>query len=81
MTHISEATRQLHIELANYCGKIAALFKNPKVTIIVRNPDLPDGDVMVGDDAPESVIAAIERLEQKSELSLVAKPPAKGSVQ
>jgi hypothetical protein len=38
------------------------MFKDPRVTIVVRAPSLPDGDVVVTDDDLDAAIKAIERL-------------------
>lgn len=53
---------QLHQKLAVHLEQISELFKNPKITLVVRSPDLPDGDVVLTDDELDKAIAAIERL-------------------
>jgi hypothetical protein len=61
----SETMRRLHNTLANHAGDIAELFTEPvRVTIVVRNPQHPDGsrDVHVSDDDPERSIEAIRRV-------------------
>ena len=54
----------LHHKLDAELKKIARLFRNPKITLVIRNPDLADGDVVLTDDDPEAVIAAIRCLEK-----------------
>jgi hypothetical protein len=61
------------IEKRNLYGKVAPkldaireLFKNPIVTLVVRSPDLPDGDFIMSEDDPSAVIASIEKTWGKS---------------
>ena len=51
----------MHDEISDHLDAIKALFKNPKLTIVVRNPDLRDGDVIVTNDDLDLVIQAIEK--------------------
>ncbi len=44
---------QLHRDLGDDLTEIAARFKNPLITLIVRNPDVEDGDVVLSND-PDS---------------------------
>lgn len=61
----------LHAEIANHCGEISDLFKHgAKVTVLVRNPGLEDGDVLVTDDQIDFVIIALGKLKEKEELRL-----------
>jgi len=53
---------EVHSEISVHLAEISRLFKNPKITIIVRAPDQPDGDVILSDDDLDRVIAAIENL-------------------
>ena len=48
--------------IAHHADEIAKMFKDPRVTIVVRAPSLPDGDVVVTDDDLDAAIKAIERL-------------------
>jgi hypothetical protein len=48
----------LHADLK----RIAKRFKNPRITLIVRNPDVHDGDVVLTDDDPALAMAALEHL-------------------
>jgi hypothetical protein len=62
---------EVHAEIAEHCGEISDLFKpGCKVTILVRNPSLKDGDVLVSDDAIDAVVAALQRLKEKDEVKL-----------
>ena len=47
------ATASHHLEA------IAKLFKNPKITLLIRSPDLDDGDVLLTDDDFASVTASL----------------------
>lgn len=63
--------RQVHAEVAEHAGQVADLFKpGARVTILIRNPQLEDGDIVVSDDSMESVIAAVQRLKEKEEKKL-----------
>ncbi len=55
--------QQLREDLSEDLNRIARRFKkNPKLTLVVRNPDLADGDVVLSNDDPELAIAAIRGL-------------------
>lgn len=57
---------EMHREIANHASKIRHLFKpGAKVSIVVRNPSLPDGDVLVSDDQIDDVKRALDRLATK----------------
>jgi hypothetical protein len=61
----------MHLVIANHAGEISDLFKpGAKVSIIVRNPSLADGDVFISDDSPEEVKRALDRLATKKEQRL-----------
>ena len=63
----------LHFELGQWSnslnslnrdlGRIARRFKNQRITLVIRNPDLADGDVVLSNDEPtgEEAIKAIRR--------------------
>lgn len=51
----------LYDEIVPFLEKIAKLFKNPKITLVVRAPDLADGDVVITDDELEPVIASLRK--------------------
>jgi hypothetical protein len=64
----------LHAQVANHCGEIADLFKpGARVTVLVRNPGLDDGDIVVTDDSIDAAIAALENLKRKDERKLTAR--------
>jgi hypothetical protein len=52
---------KLYDTITPHLAAIAGLFKNPKVTLVVRAPDLSDGDVVLTDDDLKSVIASLEK--------------------
>ena len=53
-------------EAGYHLEQIACCFKNPKVTLLVRSPDLADGDFILTDDELEAAVAAIQRLADRS---------------
>lgn len=62
---------ELHAQVANWAGEIADIFKpGVKITILIRNPGLDDGDIVVSDDSLQLAIAALERLKTKEERKL-----------
>ncbi len=56
--------RELQEQIAYHLEEIARLFKSPKITIVVRNDELADGDVVLSDDDLDKAIAAIHRLQE-----------------
>lgn len=48
-------------KISHHLNRIAELFKNPKITLVVRSPDLPDGDLIMTHDDLGEVIASLER--------------------
>lgn len=54
-------TRALHGNLAGHLVEIGRLFKNPKITLIIRAPDLQDGDVVMTDDTFDEAKRTIDR--------------------
>jgi hypothetical protein len=64
---------QVHAEVAEHCSQIAHLFKpGARVTVLIRNPGLGDGDMVVTDDSLDAAIAALENLKGKEERKLTA---------
>jgi hypothetical protein len=55
--------QRLHLHLDADLKRIAKRFKNPKITLVVRNPDVADGDLVLTDDDPALAIAAIRKAE------------------
>jgi hypothetical protein len=71
---MSDKLVRTHAEVADHCAEVAKLFKpGARVTILIRNPHLDDGDMVVSDDALDSAIRALERLKTKEEHSLADK--------
>ena len=58
--------RDLQEQIAYHLDEIGRLFKHPKITIVVRNDELADGDVVLSDDDLNKAIAAIARLQTKA---------------
>lgn len=52
----------LFYALQDDLDRIKKRFKECKVTLVVRNPALADGDVVIGDDNLDDAIAAINRM-------------------
>lgn len=48
-------------ELQRDINRISKRFKRCKVTLIVRNPERPESDVVMGDDEYDQAIDAIQR--------------------
>lgn len=53
--------------IQGHLDEIATFFKNPTVTLVIRNPDLEDADLVMTRDDPHKVIAAIKRLADREE--------------
>lgn len=49
-------------QLSLHLDAISKLFKSPRITLVVRSADYPDGGVVIGDDDPELAIAEIRKL-------------------
>jgi hypothetical protein len=62
---LDDPVAELQEMLSRHLDEIQTYFKNPKVTLVVRNPDLNDGDVVIGDDDLELVVGAITRLKDR----------------
>lgn len=48
--------------IENHLAGIAIHFKRPLISLLVRAPDLKDGDLLLTIDEPQAVIAAIQRV-------------------
>jgi hypothetical protein len=57
--------QELHTLLNGHLEDIATMFRSPKITLIVRAPDLSDGDVVVTDDDLDAAIASLQRLKDR----------------
>ena len=51
--------------VCDHLAQIAEQFKNPKITLIVRAPDIADGDMILTDDDLNATIAAIQRMQAR----------------
>lgn len=74
---------ELHARVANHAGEVADLFKRAsgvKVTILARNPNAEDADVVVTDDSIDAAIAALQRLKSKDERKLTPADALKGVI-
>jgi len=62
---MSKLTREecmaLYDQLMPHIEAIERLFKNPRVTLLVRAPDLPDGDLMLTQDDEATICEAVRR--------------------
>jgi len=58
--------QQLFFELQEDLDGICQKFRHPKVTLVVRAPELEDGDVVIGNDDLDLAIAAIQRLQART---------------
>jgi len=62
----TKVLEDLHYDISSHLDEIRGYFKKPdqvKVTILVRNPWLKDGDVYITNDSTEEVIKALQQLE------------------
>jgi hypothetical protein len=67
VTEMSQQLRNLQANIADSLEDIRELFLgDPKITLIVRNPNVEDGDVILSDDDFELAIAAIRHLQAKA---------------
>lgn len=57
--------RDLQESIAYHLDEIGRLFKRPKITLVVRNDELADGDVVLSDDDLDKAISAIRHLQEK----------------
>lgn len=63
--------KNLEAEIANHSAQVAAIFKpGCKVTILVRNPGVEGGLVLVTDDDINLAIASLQKLQSKEERKL-----------
>lgn len=63
MSKTEDSLRHLRIMLADHLDAIRRLFRDEiKITLIIRNTQYADRDVVMGDDAPDEVIQAMSKL-------------------
>jgi hypothetical protein len=58
---ITANIRELFVSLQGDLDRVCRKFEHPKVTLVVRAPELEDGDVVISNDDPDAVIVAITR--------------------
>lgn len=75
MAEISNDLLELRAEAALHLDRIGELFKPPiRLTLLVRSPDLADGDFLLTDDDLDAAVKAIRRLQLRPEI-----PPDQGA--
>jgi hypothetical protein len=63
---MSDKLRDLNDSMAYHMDAILALFKpGAKITVVVRNPMLPDGDVVIGNNDLDDTIETINRMKAR----------------
>lgn len=65
-----ETLAALHLRLADALDGIKRLFKSPgamKATLVIRNTELADADIVIGDDDADQVIACITEFKRRVE--------------
>jgi hypothetical protein len=62
---MTDKLRVLQEDISTHLEAISRLFKaNPKITLVVRNPEMPgDADLVLSDDDLEQAIASIRNLQ------------------
>jgi hypothetical protein len=60
--------RYIAEDISAHLDAIKQHFKAPKLTLLIRNPALNDGDVLLTDDSLPAVLQAIEHLSHKEEI-------------
>jgi len=57
----NELLEEAREEISGLLNQIAAFFKNPAVTLVVRNPDHGDADFILTSDDPALAIVALQK--------------------
>lgn len=65
MNESNETMTKVHEYIANRMEEIRKCFLNAKVSVLIRNPDIKDGDLYLSADDTLKVLTAIKRLEDK----------------
>ncbi len=60
--------------ISQHLNAIAEYFKEPKLTLIVRAPNLADGDLVLTNDSLDDVLASITKMKDREQEKLVALP-------
>ncbi len=65
-----DALRELHIDLNDDLRRISSRFKTPpKITLVIRHPERPNGGCVLTDDDLELAIGEIRRLQERAEFT------------
>ncbi len=56
-----EQALALYDKIIPHLEAIEALFKSPVITLVVRAPQLPDGDLVLTQDDPNAIIDTIKK--------------------
>ena len=59
---MAETIDQTRVEVAALLDQIRDPYVYPKITLLVRSPDLDDGDFVLSDDDFDEAIAALTRM-------------------
>jgi hypothetical protein len=62
--------RHITQDISHHLDAIRVYFTAPKVTLLVRNPALDDGDFLLTEDDLDLVIRALQRLSTYEEINL-----------
>jgi hypothetical protein len=57
----------VEVQLTRLLGEVADLFRAPRVTLLVRSPQLPGGALVLTDDDLGLAVEAIQRLATRDE--------------
>jgi hypothetical protein len=57
----------VEVRLTRLLGEVADLFRAPRVTLVVRSPQLPGGALVLTDDDLDLAVEAIRRLAARDE--------------
>lgn len=58
MSLTPQQSQQLHSAIARHLSAIGDLFKDPQITLLIRNPDAVDGDVVMTSEKDLTVVIA-----------------------
>lgn len=54
----------IQVQVGQHLETIAQMFKNPVITVLVRSPDLPNGDFILTNDSFTEVINAVRKMKE-----------------
>ena len=58
---------EAQMKISRHLEAIERLFTAPKVTLVIRNPELEDGDLIVTNDSFDDAIEAIKNLKDRKD--------------